>query len=147
MNFSNWSVFRNEGSIYIVIGEDNKIPVNELFGYLSEYFQSETKTDIKLLKDRVKKDYQIKKDKNEAYFLVQEFLKENGYYHGPIDGLFGEKSQKSFQKFLRSKDFYNSEITGKKNEYFTNAIIEYQKFIEVEETGWINISMAKKMNK
>jgi hypothetical protein len=147
MNFSNWSVFRNEGSIYIVIGEDNKIPVNELFGYLSEYFQSETKTDIKLLKDRVKKDYQIKKDKNEAYFLVQEFLKENGYYHGPIDGLFGEKSQKSFQKFLRSKDFYNSEITGKKNIYFTNAITEYQKFIEVEETGWINISMAKKMNK
>lgn len=145
--YNNWSAFRNEGNVYLVLGINNKLSVSEIFGYLSEYFQTETKTDIKLLKEKVNKNYQFKKDNNEAYFLVQEFLKENGYYHGPIDGLFGKKSIISFQKFLRSKDFYNNEITGEKNEYFTNAIFEYQKFMEVKETGWINLSMAKKMNK
>lgn len=146
-DLDNWSVFRKNNNIYLVIGEENKNQVDDVFGYVVEYFQSETKTDIKLIKDRIQKEYfQLKQD-YESQKLVQLFLKENGFYLGKVDGLFGKESRKSFQKFLKSKDFYNGEINGEKNIELFNSIIDYQKFLEVEQTGWINFETADEIIK
>jgi len=101
----NWSVFRKKNNVYLVIGEKNKIQVDEIYGYVVEYFQSETRTDIKLIKDRIQKEYIQLTQVYESQKMVQLFLKENGFYLGEIDGLFGKDSRKSLQKFLKSKDF------------------------------------------
>ena len=146
-NLANWSVFRRKNDVYLVIGEENKNQVDDVFGYIVEYFQSETKTDIKLIKDRIQKEYfQLRQD-YESQKVIQLFLKENGFYLGKVDGLFGKESRKSLQKFLKSKDFYNGEINGEKNIILFNSIIDYQKFLKIEQTGWINFEMADKIIK
>ena len=146
-NIENWSVFRKNGDVYLVIGEENKVQVDEVFGYVVEYFQSETNSDLKIIKDRIQNDYKENKNRFEAERIVQEFLKENGYYLGEIDGLFGNESRKSLQKFLKSKEFYYGEINGNKNLELSNSIKEYQEFLEVEQTGWLNLELAEEMLK
>ena len=144
-DLENWSVFRKNADIYIVTGEENRQQTDEIFGYIVEYFKSDTKTDIKILKDRIIKKYGEKKDLFEAGKLIQQFLKENELYLGRIDGLFGEKSRKSLQKFLKEKEFYQGEINGIKSKEFEEAFKNYQKFLKVKETGWINIETARRM--
>ena len=143
----NWSVFRKGSDIYLVVGEENKIQVDELVSYVIEYFQSETNTDIKLIKDRIQSEYNQKLDNHNAYKKIQSFLKENEYYFGEIDGLFGKESRIAFQKFLKSKEFYNGEINGERNLELSNSIKDYQQFLEIEPTGWINIEIAEKIMK
>ena len=115
-NLENWSVFRKNADIYIVTGEENRQQTDEIYGYIVEYFKSDTKTDIKILKDRIIKKY-------------------------------GEKSRKSLQKFLKEKEFYQGGINGIKSKEFEEAFKNYQKFLKVKETGWINIETASKMKK
>ncbi len=146
-DLENWAAYRKENDVYLIIGEEFKQDNNEIFGYIIEYFNSETNTDIDILEDRLNKNYTNKKELFEAGKMVQIFLKENNFYLGEIDGLFGKKSIISLQKFLKEKEFYDGKIDGIKNIKLENAIKNYQNFLNVKRTGWINIQTAKKMIK
>ena len=146
-DIENWAVFRKENDVFVIVGEENKQQYNQVFGYLVEYFKSETNIDIKILKDRILQNYLEKKDLYKAEKLVQEFLKENNFYLGEVDGLFGQNSRESLQKFLKEKNFYEGDINGLKNIELENALKSYQNFLNVKQTGWINIETAEKMMK
>ena len=43
---------------------------------------------------------------------IQEWLRDLGYYHGVIDGVFGELTAKALQSFLKDKGFYTGVVDG-----------------------------------
>jgi hypothetical protein len=73
---------------------------------------------------------------------IQELLKNQGYYKGPIDGILGQRSwaalrefRKSLQKQLKEQGFYNGQIDGELGERSVTAVLEFQKSRDLYRDG------------
>lgn len=73
---------------------------------------------------------------------IQELLKEQGFYTGPIDGVLGQRSctalrefRKSLQKQLRARGLYDGAIDGELGERSVTAVIQFQKSRHLKGDG------------
>lgn len=143
--FDNWMVLRTNDYVYLITGFPDNDHVGSLFGYLAQYFNAESMNDINILANNISDVHNAKMDLLESSMLVQEYLQKRGFYSGKLDGLFGISSIKSLQKYLKHKKFYNGEINGDVTEELKTSITDYQKYLSVPVTGWLNIEMAMNM--
>ena len=136
---------RLEDIVYLIIGFQGNDHVGSLFGFLAQYFNSETMNDLNMIADKLSVRHKNNMEILESSMLIQEYLQNRGFYSGKLDGLFGKSSIMSFQKFLKHKKFYDGNLDGNINDEFKTAIVDYQKYLSVPETGWLNIEMAMNM--
>ncbi len=144
-NYENWMALRLEDIVYLIIGFQGNDHVGSLFGFLAQYFKSETMNDLNMIADKLSVRHKNNMEILESSMLIQEYLQNRGFYSGKLDGLFGKSSIMSFQKFLKYKKFYDGDLDGNINDEFKTAIVDYQKYLSVPETGWLNIEMAMNM--
>jgi len=80
----------------------------------------------------------------EQDYLVegQKFLKEVGFYEGPVDGVWGDRTRKAVKKYrktiqelLRQKGFYSGKIDGELGEQSVNAIQAFQRRFNLRNDG------------
>ncbi len=73
---------------------------------------------------------------------IQKLLREQGFYKGPIDGVWGNRSNRAIKQFrmgvqrrLRDKGLYNGEIDGEFGEQSVNAVMKFQKSHHLKNDG------------
>lgn len=73
---------------------------------------------------------------------VQRLLAEEGFYEGPIDGVFGPRSTQAIrrmntriQQLLSKKGFYHKDIDGLIGKFSVDAIKEFQKSRDLTDNG------------
>jgi murein L,D-transpeptidase YcbB/YkuD len=73
---------------------------------------------------------------------VQRMLADEGFYEGPIDGVFGSRSTQAIQQMntqmqelLSQRGFYNRRIDGLFGEFSIKAIKDFQKSKSLEDNG------------
>jgi murein L,D-transpeptidase YcbB/YkuD len=73
---------------------------------------------------------------------VQQLLQEQGYYHGPIDGILGQRSCKAFklfgkslQKRLKKRGLYSGAIDGELGEKTVTAVRKFQRVKSLKDDG------------
>jgi Putative peptidoglycan binding domain len=73
---------------------------------------------------------------------TQEFLKEVGFYQGPLDGVWGQRSRaaalkyrKKVQRLLQQRGLYGGEIDGELGNQSVIAVQEFQKSHNLKKDG------------
>lgn len=73
---------------------------------------------------------------------TQKFLKVAGFYTGPVDGVWGDRSRqsamdyrKTVQKLLRQKGLYKGDIDGELGKYSVNAVQAFQSKHNLKKDG------------
>lgn len=78
----------------------------------------------------------------ESHRETQKLLREQGFYDGPIDGIWGDRSVAAIKQFrmkvqrlLRSQGFYDGSIDGEFGNRSVTAVKEFQKTQQLKDDG------------
>lgn len=110
----------------------------ERLGLLNQEFMNEYENQQAWLREHLEQTLF-----EQGYRLeIQQLLQTSGFYKGPIDGVWGDRSIEAMTKFrmemqrrLRAQGFYNGPIDGEFGEKSVMAVIKFQQSHDLKDDG------------
>jgi hypothetical protein len=140
-----WRTHRHENINYVIYAYPTRQDIDTFFRIFTQYLQSHLSGGLGPLERKLKDQYETDLRFFQAVKTTQSVLRDQGFYEGDVDGVFGYETRKGLQRLLRTKGFYRGKIDGLLGKGSIVAFKRYQKSLGVKETGIIGLETAEAM--
>jgi hypothetical protein len=146
-----WNAYRYENSVYIIYAGPTRQDIDSMHQFLIKFTKLNVKSNKEALKqfeESIKSEYTQNKEFYEGVMILQEAFISKGYYHSySLDGIFGSVTKKSLQTFLKRKGYYDGDVDSMWGKGSIKALKNFQKDMNIDISGRINLETAKLIKK